>query len=523
MTGNFIIIKNVKGIGEMNFELPSPGVHVLTATNGSGKTTLLVCLARLRDKKAFNKNFIQNNPRNVDSYDFSEITFSSHKNNKVTYTYRTTSDSWRPTTPTTTKTLQDFKYAEIVTMLPLNERVYIQSEKVQGGGTARLASKELRELMSDILENDKFLKLQKINIGETRGRKGKDRRSNTAFLISFYREREGKQQLSFFSELSFSLGEIYTLNLLYQLKQIKSNSLLIIDELEVALHPRVQINLLNHLEKTAAEKNLTVIISTHSSSLIKCSKNLIYMNRDDFGKVNIHYNCYPALALKEVAVEEDFQPDFVFFVEDSSAQYLIKELIRKYFQITKKNVLPLWKVLPIGGYGEVLKFTKNSSQYLFNKKIGQYAFLDNDVIQNRSELTKKGNDRSDDEQELFNLFKKLDDKIKYFDITPELGLWNWITTNYSLRDAELEPYFIDSNINTRKLIQSCKKAIPTPSKKERLAAKNYIKWITKEIAEISNNRKERVLQKLFSAYVDSIYSEPTNKNKLKQLFGPIFN
>lgn len=451
MTGNYIIIEEVKGIKRLEFEVPNPGVHVLTATNGCGKTTLLVCLERLKNTGTFKQHFIPNLSRNVDTYEFSKITYISNKNNKVTYTYRKKTKAWRPTTQTS-RTLDEFEYTEIISMMPLGKRVYIQDEKIKGGGKSKYASKVFREKIAEILENDKFLYLQKIYIGETRGRRGADRRNNTAFLISYTKKVDGQEKVYFYSELSFSLGEIYTLNLLYQLKEIKDKSLLIIDELEVALHPRVQVNLLRYLQEISLEKELTIIISTHSSSLIKSASNLIYLSSDKHGVVSVNYNCYPALALKEVAVEEDFQPDFVFFVEDSYSQILLREMIVKYFQVSDRHQ-PLWKILPIGGYSEVIRFTKNAHQYLLNKSIGQFAILDNDVLDSLQELSKKGNKRTEDENELFKIFKTQEHKIKYFDITPEKGVWNWLIDDVEIAKAALNKHFPDSNIDLRKIIK----------------------------------------------------------------------
>ena len=54
-----------------------------------------------------------------------------------------------------------------------------------------------------------------------------------------------------------------------------------IDEIEIALHPKAQINLLRKLKDIAAQKNLTIIFSTHSSTLIKSSdrSKILYLER----------------------------------------------------------------------------------------------------------------------------------------------------------------------------------------------------------------------------------------------------
>lgn len=451
MTGNHIVIKNLKGVTTLDFEFPNSGVHVLTASNGSGKTTLMVCMARLSDSRAFNKNFIQHGSWNVDSYENSIIQYKSRHSNSVSYTYRRNSDSWRPTTRNT-QALSDFGYADTIIIPTLGKRIYIQNQTIEGG-QVRSASEELRNAMSRVLNNQKFQQLRKINLGETRGRGGSNRRKNTAFLLPGKRVRYGERRIqTYYSESSFSLGEIFTLNLLFELQNIRNGSLLVIDELEVALHPRVQVNLLNYLEEIANIKNLTIIISTHSSSIIKCAKNLIYLSIDINGNASFNYKCYPALALQEVSVEEDIQPDYAFFVEDSSAELLLKEIIKMYFKINSNSAQPLWKVLPIGGYPEVLRFTQKVDQYLLHRKIGQYCFLDNDVLDTKNELQRKGNNRTSSEDSLWQLFQSQNSKTKFLEITPELGLWEWISNQTQIASTIINSKFPDSFIDLQQLL-----------------------------------------------------------------------
>ena len=80
MTGNHIIIENLKGIRYLDFEIPNPGVHVITASNGNGKTTLINCINRLSKTNIFNECFIQHGSWNVDSFERSKITYKSKKN-----------------------------------------------------------------------------------------------------------------------------------------------------------------------------------------------------------------------------------------------------------------------------------------------------------------------------------------------------------------------------------------------------------------------------------------------------------
>ena len=75
--------------------------------------------------------------------------------------------------------------------------------------------------MARVLGNDKFLRLLKFNLGETRGRGGQNRRKNIAYLLpKGYETRNNKRTQTYFSESSFSLGEIFTLNFLFELEKM---------------------------------------------------------------------------------------------------------------------------------------------------------------------------------------------------------------------------------------------------------------------------------------------------------------
>jgi len=521
MPENIIRIENVKGIKKMEFKLPTSGVHVITASNGSGKTTLMTCILRLNKTQAFNDNFIQSRSSNVDSYQDSKITYLSRLGTSVSYTYRNGSKSWRPLTQTA-RALNEFGYSNIIFIPTLGKRIYIQNQIIRGG-QVRAASDELREAMSSVLENPKFSELRKINIGETRGRIGRDRREITAFVLLKGFKRTGNKRIrTYYSESSFSLGEIFTLNLLFELSTIPNDSLLVIDELEVALHPKVQVNLLKYISAKALEKNLTVIVSTHSSSLIKCATNLIFLDSDNAGNVLVHYNCYPALALQEVSVEEDLQPDFVFFVEDESAASLLREMILIYLTINPARHKPLWKILPIGGYPEVLRFTRNANNYLINKKIGQFAFLDGDVLQTKNQLQQKGNQRTNAENELWQLFQDLNDRTKYLSITPELGVWEWLNNHIANANNLINLRFPDTVIVLNTLITNCNANFPNQANNPRDEAKRKLFWICNEINAQTNEDKKRIKQHLFSSYCEDHFSVQNNKNQLNQLFGPIF-
>lgn len=48
-----IIIENIRNIRHLEFEMPSPGLHILTGKNGVGKTTLFTCISRICNSNAY--------------------------------------------------------------------------------------------------------------------------------------------------------------------------------------------------------------------------------------------------------------------------------------------------------------------------------------------------------------------------------------------------------------------------------------------------------------------------------------
>lgn len=522
MTGNFIYIRNLKGIQKLIFEFPKPGVHVLSAANGSGKTTLLACINRIHNTRALNESFIQHKVHNVDSYDKTSITFINAQQVHVSYLYNKDSDRWNPS-PRIRNVLED-AYTRIIYMPALDQRVYIKSG-IPKNRMLKSASMALREAMTEVLQDEKFKRLKKANIGETRGRKGSNRRENTAFFLRAKdRTVKGKIKKYFYTENSFSLGELFVLNLLYRVQTIEPDSLLLIDELEVALHPSVQLRLLRYLEKIAVERNLTVLVSTHSSSLIKCAKSLIFIEKSRNGESIVHYDCYSTYALREVTFESDILPDYVFYVEDKNAEYLLRFMIKRYLKEYPEKTDPYWKILPIGDFKTLLWFGQRSRDYLLPDTTGQYIFPDQDVIESLKTLEDRGNDRSKSEERHYQLFKELKKRIKYLHITPELGLLDWLQSNVSLVNESLRDLHQDKIVDFSRLLTDSNATMSAQNaEKPRKAAKKILDRVVEQLAVKLGLDAEKTTSELFQIYCSNNYRNPGQLAELKRTFGPIFS
>jgi len=506
-----IQINNIKHIQTLEFEIPnSAGVYVLTGSNGSGKTTLMTCLLRIGWYRAFQDHFKTGNDR-VDLYQ-GEVIYTVGQNS---VSYHHAGSRWPPTPRRNSNLFSQFGFPEVRFLPATGNRLFIQDQNINPTDF-RAVDNNLKTDLNALLETEKFNNLRYVQTASTRGPGSGTQRWKRAYVI--------KTGSTYYSEKNFSLGEILILNTLLLIEDVTDGSMLLIDELEMALHPRVQIRLLKYLTQKASEKNLTVILSTHSSSLIKSAVNLIYLeNKNGNGIIKVTPNCYPAVVLKDVAIEEDIQPDYIFIVEDDMAEMLLKETIKHYSQIEPNRLMPIYKVIPIGGYTQVLDFADNTSNYLFNSRIGVYIFPDADVVQSKATIVAKGNYRDKAEQELFELFNKLESQTKFLPITPELGIWNWLSTNTPTIQQSLNSHYSDITFNLNDLIQDTNNYFPNPSDSERKSAKRKLKHLVVLLENRTNENSKRINQFLFGLFVKEYYAMPSNLATLKGTWGQILN
>lgn len=506
-----IKIRDIKHIKSLDFKIPSKaGVYVLTGSNGSGKTTLLACLLRIGRYRAFQDYFKIGSGR-LDQFRGS-ITYSI-EGKSVSYQY--TGERWPPRPRKNSAILSQFGFPNIRFLPATGNRLFIHGDNIQPSDF-KPVKQALKDNMEHLLESSKFQNLRFVQTGSIRGPGSGSQRWKRAYVIK-------NEQNQYYSEKNFSLGEILILNTLLLIEDVPDSSMLLIDELEMALHPRVQIKLLRYLEKIAKERKFIIILSTHSSSLIKAANNLIYLENNGKGKITTHYNCFPAKVLNEIAIEEDIQPDYLFLVEDTMAELLLKEMLNYYFYTEQISWRPVCKVLPIGGYPQVLDFAHKTHGYLFNARIGQHIFLDKDVEDERKELKEKGNNRTKSEQHKFEQFEQLETRTNYLPVTPELGLWDWIKTQSETIQVAISDHYPDCTIRFADNIKIAEESYPEKSANNREAAKKLLKSLISQLHEVTKIDEKRINDYLFKLFVKNYYSSQTNSNKLKATFGRIFS
>ena len=303
-------------------------------------------------------------------------------------------------------------YPQVVNITTKDERVFTQTDITPRKN--HRGDDWINEKLNQIFGTDKYSSMIRITTGQLYRGRGKSavdtRRRNIAYAIPV---EDGR----FYTERNFSFGEIVLLNLLYDIHNVSNGSLVLIDELELALHPSAQIRLLSCLKEMAEEKGLTILITTHSASLIRSQKDVILLEeRNDSGQIDVMYHCPPAKAIGAIGMREDTMPDIVILVEDDMAKALFMELKRKYFSYYPEQAYLDIRVLEIGGYKNVINFYVETNNYVFYDNVFVTAFMDKDVETDVMPYPQYGN------QEDIQRYHDNSRFLKFLPYTPEVLL-----------------------------------------------------------------------------------------------------
>ena len=362
-----ITIERTKSIRHLEFIIPEKkGVYLLVGANGAGKTTLLVCLDRICNSNAFARGFVSaRSTSEVDQYENASITYTSGDD---TLRFRKKSTKWAPTPKRrSNELLTSFGFPEVVFIRADSQRIDIRQDEIRPGNCVQ-ADQSIKATLNSLFETNRFDNLHKLRNSNGRGRPAS----------FFYVIREGAK---LYSEKRFSSGELALLRLVEKMQAVTDNSVILLDEAEMALHPRVQKKLLEYLRTKATEKNLLVIISTHSTSLINTTpkENIILVEAVSPGMLRTTTPCYPAKAIGYVDYVESAGFDYIFFVEDDMARSLLKKLIVRYIRLVPAHATASTTILPVGGYLQTATMAVNARDQLFSR-LKVFGVLDEDAF-----------------------------------------------------------------------------------------------------------------------------------------------
>lgn len=128
------------------------------------------------------------------------------------------------------------------------DKIFAMSKKTSAGGLPSAKIKEVEDYISYILEE---------NFKIVKGAQHLDK------VIYNYRNRHE------YSSYNAASGEEVLIRMIVDIVEAENNALILIDEIEVGLHPKIQRRLMDVLYYVARRQNKQLIITTHSPTILK--------------------------------------------------------------------------------------------------------------------------------------------------------------------------------------------------------------------------------------------------------------
>ncbi|HCH5323594.1 AAA family ATPase [Vibrio parahaemolyticus] len=499
-----VTLKKIKKIKKLEFDIPNRGVWLLTGVNGAGKTSLLAALYRIGSSHAF-QNYYRTSTfeSRLDSFEQSQVIYEV---NGQSVTYKYGGQRWRPTPSRNSRLFGQFPFESVKFVEANGDRVEPFANEIQPR-RVRSANESITQFMSYVLADNKWESLKYVNTQRGRG--------SQAYLLPYTR---GGQRY-FYSEKNFSLGELCILRLACKLDNIENNSLVLIDEIEMALHPQAQVRLLEKVTEIARNKRLTIIFSTHSATLIKnvSRKNIIFLKEESSQVFKSVSDVYPAQVLGEVAFDDELTTDFILLVEDKQAKNLLEQMLGYYLSKTssQRNYNPLYKVVPIGGFVQVIDLLNVSTQ-IFPDYVKRFCFLDEDVKSESLVHARRNNMYS-----LLTKFEQSQEQIKYLPCTPEVGLMEMVEQADQQLLDRIQGLFEGSVVNLQRIVSS-REYLQFNKENIRDKAKDRMDYLVRAIHATTGTSEREIYKALYRTYC-SVKYDGSAMPQLHRLLGPILN
>jgi hypothetical protein len=459
----------------------------------------LACIRRIGYSNAFPVHFPSSlRSERLDNHSDGTVTYEIN-GDSVSYAYR--GERWTPRPRNNSHLFQSFGYASVAYIGATADRLTPRPEDFEPR-LLRAASRIIVEAANKIFETDKFSRLRTINLSRGVG--------NDAFVLAL----DGAIP-TYHSEKHFSLGELCVLKLLRLLKEVSNNSLIIVDELEMALHPRAQVRLLRYLEEQSLAKSLTVIFSTHSVTLLKTidRRKIIYLENQDNGETQVVYGCFPTYAIGNIASDEETLPDIMLYVEDQVARDILIAFFEKFSdgRFANPTERPTTKVVPVGGFNEVVAFLERNRSVLPNRCV-QKAILDGDVS---DEILIKWRQANNHIQ--LDKFQRVENDIKYLPFTPEVGIMNFAVSNLLEFERNLRRRYGDNQLRLQNIFRGYDSSLE--GSQLRRAAKKSIQELSQYVQQRTQRSADTVREHLCDVFVTSAWH--LYRADFLALFGPL--
>lgn len=149
-----------------------------------------------------------------------------------------------------------------------------------------------------------------------------------------------------YSSFNTASGEDVLVNMLSQILYMPDNSLILIDEIEIGLHPKIQRRLMDVIYIISQKQNKQFIITSHSYAIIDSVPKESRLFIENIGG---HFSCKSELSTYETLTRMDSEafPVVSFYVEDDESKRIIEKAIDEINQ-TEIGFARLLRVIVVG-------------------------------------------------------------------------------------------------------------------------------------------------------------------------------
>ena len=307
-----VYIEKLKGLNNIGIDFREDGLTAIMGVNGAGKSTILHALA-----------CTYSSFKEGDSYRFSYFFTPS------------SDDSWKGSSIEVTN--RDASSGEVET------RIY----KKNNDRWARYNKRPKRDLFffgidSCVPDIEKESSVSFINFTESEdfGRNSDKILSDAAYILQRdYKEisqkKAGKKkyigisssEVGKYSSLSMGAGEQKVIKLLSRAYGAYPYSLILVDEIDLLLHPSALNRLIKKLADIAEHRHLQIIFTTHSLEMRRLERyiDIRYLEHKE-GKIIVYNTIKPDL---EYELCGEAPKDYTVYVEDDFAAAIVRKVLNK--------------------------------------------------------------------------------------------------------------------------------------------------------------------------------------------------